>query len=118
MGYDISIVDPVTKEMLELEAPHILRGGTYVQGGTTEAWLSETFNYSVPFQKALGKNGIWGLNGKSAAQAIHRLERGVKKLRDDVTMNYWDGTEGNAKQALYRLLALCRLRPDGIIRIN
>ncbi len=32
MSYDISLVDPVTKETLELDAPHQIRGGTYALG--------------------------------------------------------------------------------------
>lgn len=28
--------------------------------------------------------------------------------------NYWDATEGNAKRALLQLVALAKLRPDGV----
>ena len=29
MSYDISLVDPVTKETLIMDSPHQMRGGTY-----------------------------------------------------------------------------------------
>ena len=36
------------------------------------------------------------------------------QLKDDKTENYWEPTEGNAKAALIQLLALAKMRPDGI----
>ena len=35
-------------------------------------------------------------------------------LGDDVSSNYWEPTEGNAKAALLKLIALAEMRPDGI----
>lgn len=40
MSYDVSPLDPVTKETIELEDVHDIRGGTYCLGGTREAWLN------------------------------------------------------------------------------
>ena len=34
MSYDIELIDPVTKESIELDEPHHMRGGTYALGGT------------------------------------------------------------------------------------
>lgn len=33
---------------------------------------------------------------------------------DDVDTDYWKPTEGNAKRALLQLLAMAKIRPDGI----
>ena len=46
MSYDITLNDPVTKEPIQLDAPHQMQGGTYAVGGTTEAWLNITWNYN------------------------------------------------------------------------
>ena len=35
-------------------------------------------------------------------------------LGDDVDDDYWKPTEGNAKRALYGLLAMAQMRPDGV----
>jgi hypothetical protein len=48
MSYDIRLIDPITKETLELEEPHNLRGGTYAMGGTPEAWLNRREAIAFP----------------------------------------------------------------------
>ncbi len=122
MSYDIRLVDPVSGETLELDAPHHMRGGTYAVGGTTEATLNVTYNYSCHFHRALeflpvgqeGNHGISKLYGMSGSDSIPVLERAAAALGDDVDENYWKPTEGNAKRALLQLLALAKMRPDGI----
>lgn len=47
MGYDIHLNDPVTKQIIELENPHFMRGGTYAIDGTKELSLNITYNYAV-----------------------------------------------------------------------
>lgn len=44
MSYDIELVDPVTKEVLQLDGPHHMRGGTYCVDGTKDAHLNITYN--------------------------------------------------------------------------
>ena len=46
MSYDLSLLDPVTREVLTLDEPHQMRGGTYQEGGTREARLNVTYNYA------------------------------------------------------------------------
>lgn len=113
MSYDIELVDPITKEPLELDAPHHMRGGTYAVGGTTRLHLNVTYNYAPIFSRVL-KDGIRGIYGKSGAETLPIFDAAIKKLGDDITGNYWDATEGNAKQALIQLRALACMRPDGI----
>lgn len=114
MSYDISLVDPVSKKVLELDSPHHMRGGTYAVGGTTEASLNVTYNYSKHFYRVMGEGGIRSLYGKSAVDSIPILERAITQLGDDVSVDYWEPTEGNAKRSLIQLLTLAKMRPDGM----
>jgi len=114
MSYDIELTDPVTKKALVVDHVHHIKGGTYALGGTNELHLNITYNYAPHFYRIFGENGIRSLYGKSGAASIPILQEGIAALKDDVSDNYWDATEGNAKQALYGLLAFAQMRPDGI----
>ena len=52
MSYDISLVDPVTKETLHVDDIHFMTGGTFAIGGTTELWLNITYNYAHYYYEA------------------------------------------------------------------
>jgi hypothetical protein len=114
MSYDIYLCDPITKETLELDEPHFMQGGTYCMNGTTELHINITYNYAKFYKRILGAEGIRLIYGQLAADTIPLLEQCVSQLADDITDNYWDPTEGNAKAALYQLLALAKMRPDGV----
>ena len=133
MSYDIYLVDPITRRVLELDAPHQMRGGTYSMGGTTEAHLNITYNYGGHFYRVFEElpaprplapawmheeggpvGGIRTLYGLSGAESLIVLDRAIAMLKDDATGDYWEATEGNAKRALIQLRALATLRPDGI----
>jgi hypothetical protein len=114
MSYDISLLNPITREPLELDFPHHMRGGTYAIGGTTRLELNITYNYSKYYYKYFGEKGIRTLYGMTGAESIPILQEVIEKLNNDTTNDYWEGTEGNAKQALLQLLALAKMRPDGI----
>lgn len=116
MSYDCTLVDPVTRKPLETATKHEITGGTYAVGGTQELWLNITFNYSKHIYKVLA-GGIPGLDGKSGAESIPLLQKAISQLSDEVSDDYWEATEGNAKKALYGLLALAQLRPDGVWEI-
>jgi len=112
MSYDIELQDPVTKETLQLDAPHHMRGGTYAMGGTTDAHINVTYNYAPHFRKVFGD--IRKLYGMTGAESIPALEKAIYELGDDTDEDYWKPTEGNAKRALVQLLALAKMRPDGV----
>jgi len=115
MSYDINLLDPITKEVIQLDSPHQIKGGNYALGGTTEAWLNVTYNYSEHFYKTMGDKGVRTIYGMAGAEAIPILEKAISQLKDDVDDNdYWHSTEGNAKRALLGLLAFAKMRPDGI----
>lgn len=117
MSYDIMLVDPITRKCLQLDTPHLMRGGTYILGGTEEAALNVTYNYAAHYDKVLhvgSERGIRGLHGMSGADSIPLLERAAAALKDDKVDDYWDPTEGNAKSALLQFVALAKMRPDGV----
>lgn len=124
MSYDIDLVDPISKEVIQVKDPHFMVGGTYKLGGSTELSLNMTYNYSVHLHKVLvpnetpsgDKTGIRSLYGMTALEAIPYLEEAVSQLSDDVSSDYWEPTEGNVKRALNQLLTMCRMRPDALIQ--
>lgn len=115
MSYDIQLVDPVTKLVIELDEPHQLKGGTYALGGTCLAHLNVTYNYGEFYYKHIdSEKGIRVIYGMTGKESIPVLQKGIDALKDDVTDNYWDSTEGNARKALLDLIELAKMCPDGI----
>lgn len=131
MSYDISLVDPVTKETLVTDVPHQMRGGTYAVGGTDEMWINVTYNYGRWYRKdyAFGKNGIRSIYGLSGAESIPVLknaveglensneelpEEEVKRCLEQGASGYWLPTRENAIKPLHQLLAMAQMRPDGV----
>ena len=123
MSYDIKLLNPITQNVIEINDPHFLRGGTYKMGGSTELSLNMTYNYSEILHKVIkpkftpseNKSGIRSLYGMTALEATPILEAAISTLKNDVVDNYWQPTEGNVKQALNNLLTMCKMRPDAII---
>lgn len=115
MSYDVYLEDPATGETIEFDEPHAERGGTYVYGGTREAWLNVTYNYSTLLAPM---GGIAYLDGKTAAETLPALDALAASLGDDVDPDYWVATEGNAKAAVLSLQMFARARPDGVWRID
>lgn len=136
MSYDIKLVDPVTKETIILENAHSMAGGTYAAGGTCDAWLNITWNYSDWYYmdgvfpgSGEGRSGIRSIYGLSGAESIPVIKQAIKTLESlDIDISeeeraecegqgatgYWMPTRENAIKPLYKLLALAQMRPDGI----
>jgi len=115
MSYDIDLNDPITGNVIEFDTPHQLRGGTYRVGGSNNASLNITYNYSRFYYNVLDEDkGIRAIYGMTGADSIPVLEAAISLLGDDVSEDYWDATEGNAKSALLKLVALAKMRPDGV----
>lgn len=134
MSYDISLRDPIRKETIHFDTPHQIRGGTYAVGGTSEAWLNITYNYSRWYYKEgvfpdnrEDYRGIRSIYGLSGADSIPILENVIKTLEDmdeDLTeeeiknyeehniKGYWLPTRENAIKPLYQLLAMAKMCPD------
>lgn len=123
MSYDINLLDPITKEVIEINDAHFLRGGTYKVGGSKELTLNITYNYSKILHRVIQpkntpseyKTGIRSLYGITALEAVPILEAAISNLKDDVDEDYWKATEGNTKRALNNLLTMCKMRPDAIV---
>lgn len=131
MSYDISLVDPVTRETLTMDATHQMRGGTYAIEGTDEMWVNITYNYARWYYKdyAFGEKGIRSIYGLSGAESIPVLKKAIaglestdeelpeeemqKYIEQGVT-GYWVATRENAIRPLYQLLAMAQMRPDGV----
>jgi hypothetical protein len=118
MSYDVELVHPISGKVLELDSPHFMKGGTYAVGGTHEATLNITYNYSKHFVRIFGNKGIHTINGMTGVDSIPVLSNAINKLGDDVSDDYWAATEGNAKNSLVQLLTLVKMRPDGIWRVE
>lgn len=115
ISYDIYLKDPVTKETINFDTPHLMQGGTYCDGGTTEAWLNITWNYAPYYREHIdAEEGIRFIYGKTGADSIPILEKAVSELGDDTDPDYWESCEGNAKKPLLQLIAMAKMRPDGI----
>ena len=123
MSYDINLLDPISKEIIEINDAHFLRGGTYKMGGSKELTLNITYNYSEILRQVIQpedtpseyKTGIRSLYGMTALETIPILEAAISNLKDNVVNNYWQPTEGNVKRALNNLLTMCKMRPDAIV---
>jgi hypothetical protein len=114
MSYDISLRDPATGETAIVPDGHDLRGGTYVSGGTDEAWLNVTYNYSRHYYRVFGANGVRTIYGMTGRESVPVLDAAIAQLGEDTDSDYWTPTEGNARAALENLRLLARACPDAV----
>src|SRR3990167_8652228 len=90
-------------------------GGTYVLGGTDEATLNITYNYSLFYYSFLDKKmGLRWLYKKKAKNTIIRLKKAIKKLGICQYKDYWADTPGNAGYALSILLEWAKQHPKAV----
>ena len=82
MSYDVSLLEPKTKLTIQFDDKHQFRGGTYAVGGTDEAELNITWNYTAHIERVL-TGGIRGLYGKTGAETIGPLTMAIDLLHDD-----------------------------------
>lgn len=136
MSYDITLKDPVTHEVIEFDEPHQMKGGMYAIGGTKEAWLNITYNYANYYYDAaegddrffgklwydepknLGIRGIYGKTGAESIPMLHEMVERIKHMPDEECpadcKGYWKPTAENAVRPLHYLIAMAKMRPDGI----
>ena len=116
MSYDVSLVDPVTEEVLYLQSKHDLTGGTVEVDpndgsiGTSRAWLNVTYNYASYYRN------IWGFSlhqfhDMLVKDAKPYVEQGIRELGVKRDSHYWKATPGNAGAALSDLLTLMVMCP-------
>lgn len=134
MSYDLYF--KLNDETVILEQPLDIRGGTYAVGGTSEAWLNITWNYSGVFTELFGEGGIRTLYGKDAPTVAVDLTRALDTLsRMELTevpctceksaavlgyshkaphyplSCYWAVTRANVREALLNLWRLAHAVP-------
>ena len=68
--------------VVELKERHVITGGTYALGGTTEAWLNITYNYWRIFHRLFGEDGITTIYGLNVKDARTILVGAVARLGD------------------------------------
>lgn len=83
MSWDFSLRDAKTGEILMLDEPHYLRGGTYAMNGTNECWFNITYNYGPFYYRFFPENGIREINGKTGLEAIGMLTKIIAGLKDE-----------------------------------
>ena len=112
--------------------------GRWIPEPITEAWLNVTYNYADYYHKVFEPvyrpehpeatderykefgykvgylYGIRSIYGMTGAESIPVLKRAVEQLGDETDPDYWKPTEGNAKKPLLQLIAMAKLRPDGV----
>lgn len=94
-------------------------GGTYPIGGTDEAELNITYNYSELYYRYLDKeNGLQWLHQRKAKDCIEKLEKAVKELGTEQDENYWTASKGNAGYALNILLKWARQYPEAKFEVH
>ena len=107
MSYWVSLYNE-TGQIVEVEP--FEEGGTYVLGGSDEAELNITYNYTkcyAPFGFHLTD-----LDNKMASETIPKLEELVEKLGTEQDDDYWKPTNGNAGFALSILLKWAKQYPE------
>ena len=118
----VSLTDPKNTdpedEFATLRVPHFQEGGTQTMGGSTEASLNITYNYSEHFLKALHPEGIRWLDGKTGEETKLNLIVAVARLGAKRDQDYWAKTPGNAGHALSILYGWTMEHPDGIWQVH
>lgn len=136
MSYDISLRDPVTQETLCAEFEHEMTGGTYAVGGTKELWLNITYNYAGWYyrpgvfgptrEESKGIRTIYGMSGAESIPVLQKAIAALQAMTEDISdeerrqceeqgaTGYWMPTRDNAIRPLFQLLAMAKIRPDGV----
>ena len=115
MGWWVYLENAETGAVLDV-ALHS-EGGTRALGGTTEASVSVTWNYSPYFSLSF-PGGLRWMNDKAAADTIAHLESAVASLGTVQDADYWKATPGNAGYILSVLLGWAKQHPNGVWRVH
>ena len=113
MGYQIRLANDGA--VCKVDAHE--EGGTYIMGGSPEAELSMTYNYSQVY--ALLDWHPAKMDGRKALTCIPELETVVEKLgTKQYAKDYWAPTPGNAGHAMNIVLGWCRQHPKAKVEVS
>lgn len=108
-----------TEDGQPVEVPNFEEGGTYAMGGSGDAALNVTYNYSPYYYKSLDKDeGLRWLNGKLASEALPRLAVAANALGVKRDKDYWQSTAGNAGFALAILAGWAAMNQKARFRVS
>lgn len=121
MSFNICLLDkignPVQVEThaegatIAIDKPFVI--GNTVLGGTDNAEMEITFNYSPYYYQALDKDkGLRKLDNMKAKKAIPLLKKAIMTLGTTPASDYWAKTPGNAGKALATLLTWAEQHPE------
>lgn len=112
MSYDMALMRD--GGICTYDAPVERRQGTYQVGGSTQAEINITYNYSKIFRREFGDGGLSRLEGVSGKDSVVLLDAVISRLKDDAHEDYWQATEGNARVCLMEMRAMARDFPDAV----
>jgi hypothetical protein len=119
MSYYVKMYDPETKKTVNFKYKHGYQGSNFILGGTTEAFVNITYNYAKYYKETIDKDtGLYSLHNKTGKEALPIIQKAINELGIDYNENYWAATRGNAGYALLAIEFFCRMRPDGIIKVD
>lgn len=72
-----------------VEVERHAEGGTHALGGTSEAEINITYNYSKHIRQALHADGLMWLDGQAAHETISALEKAVEQLGTERYTGAW-----------------------------
>lgn len=115
MSYGVAL--KVDGKFVQVER-HV-EGGVFAAGGTHQADLYVTFNYSPFFREHIdSEQRLYWLHGKTGAACIARLESAVAALGTERDPDYWKATAGNAGYALSILLKWAKEHPEAVFDVE
>ena len=118
MSWSVSLCDPVTLEIAEIDfKPELFHGSAPTQSYRREGWITVTSNYDEIYRRpnVFGPLGLQVFNGIRAVDSRPLLAQALRTLReDDYVPNYWIPTEGNARIPLLFMHYASSLFPSGI----
>lgn len=118
MSFDLSLHDPETGRVIESDVA-VPTGGTYAPDSRALEF-NVTFNYSEHIRPVMPglADGFYSVDGMPAMDFAWQLLEAIPKLGQDVSDDYWEPTEGNARRALESLLWMCMAAPHGVWRVD
>lgn len=119
MSWWAYLVDPDADHHKPVRVDSHQEGGTVAVGGSGNAEINITYNYSDHIRDTTGwDDSLWTIDGMKAKETIDDLEKAVEELGTEQHDNYWNATPGNAGHALSVLLKWAKEHPNAVWKIS